>query len=321
MSTQITTTHADRRLYVLLAAMLCLGGASFGAWAQSHNHAKPLEKLPASTDGTEADYPARQSTQQPEDPFDHEAMGHGQMTALPRAKEPDLPPITDADRAAAFPDVAGHTVHDQTINSFVLFDQLEWQDADEGSALNWDAKAWVGRDIDRLWLRAEGERVDGRTEESELEAFWGHSFARWWDFVAGVRQDFRPGPSQSWAAFGVQGLAPYKFEVEATAYLGESGQAAVQLEAEYELLLTNRLILQPLVEVNVYAEDDPQRGIGSGLSTTEVGLRLRYELRRELAPYIGVTWDRKWGNTADFARLNGASVEDMRWIAGLRIWF
>jgi len=321
MNTPITTTHICRRLSVLVTVVLCLGTVSFGALAQSHDPATHQKTSPKPAAESEDDLSAHQSTQQPEDPVDHEAMGHGQMTSVPRAKGPDLPPITDADRAAAFPDVAGHTIHDQTINSFVLFDQLEWQDADEGSALNWDAKAWVGRDIDRLWLRAEGERVDGRTEESELEAFWGHSFARWWDFVAGVRQDFRPGPSQSWAAFGVQGLAPYKFEVEATAYLGESGQAAVQLEAEYELLLTNRLILQPLVEVNVYAEDDPQRGIGSGLSTTEVGLRLRYELRRELAPYIGVTWDRKWGNTADFARLNGASVEDMRWIAGLRIWF
>jgi copper resistance protein B len=239
----------------------------------------------------------------------------------PTGSSIDLPPPTAADRAAAFPDVAGHHAHDNVLNYYVLFDQLEWQDADAGGALNWDARAWVGRDINKLWLRAEGERADRQTEESELEVLWGHSFARWWEFVAGVRQDFQPGPSQTWAAFGVQGLAPYKFDVEATAYLGESGQTAVQFEAEYELLFTNRLILQPLIKLNVYGEDDPRRGIGSGLSTTELGLRLRYELRRELAPYIGVTWDRKWANTADFARLNGDAVEDTRWIAGLRIWF
>lgn len=234
---------------------------------------------------------------------------------------PDLPPITDVDRAAAFPDVTGHGAHDEAIHYFVLFDRLERQDADRGSALNWDATAWAGRDIDRLWLRAEGERAGGRTEESELEVLWGHSFARWWDFVAGVRQDFKPGSAQSWGAFGVQGLAPYRFEVEATAYVGESGRLAARLEAEYELLLTNRLILQPLLELNIHAEDDRQREIGSGLSTTELGLRLRYEVRREFAPYIGVTWDRKWGDTADLARLDGADVEETRWIAGLRIWF
>ncbi len=252
-----------------------------------------------------------------EDQHDHSAH----PAPLPAESSIDLPPLTDADRAAAFPDVAGHHAHDNVLHYYVLFDQLEWQDADAGGALNWDARAWVGRDINKLWLRAEGERQNGNTEDSELEVLWGHAFARWWDFVAGVRQDFQPGPSQTWGAFGMHGIAPYKFEVEATAYLGESGQTAVQLEAEYELLFTNRLILQPLLELSVYSEDDPQRGIGSGLSTMEVGLRLRYELRREFAPYIGVTWGRKWGDTADFARLDGAAVEETRWIAGLRIWF
>lgn len=284
MSARITMPVVGRQALVLALAAMCLESPAASAAETQHDH--PVDAAPPPTE-----------------------------TSI------ELPPPTAADRAAAFPDVAGHHAHDDALNYYVLFDQLEWQDAEAGSALVWDATTWVGRDIDKLWLRAEGGRVDGRTEESELEVLWGHSLARWWDFVAGVRQNFQPGPSQTWAAFGVQGVAPYKFEVEATAYLGESGQTAVQLEAEYELLFTNRLILQPLLELNVYGEDDPQRGVGSGLSTMEVGLRLRYELRREFAPYIGVTWDRKWGNTADLARLNGEAVEDMRWIAGLRIWF
>lgn len=229
----------------------------------------------------------------------------------------DFPPPTAADRAAAFPDVAGHHAHDDALNYYLLFDQLEWQDG----ALMWNATAWVGRDIDKLWLRAEGAREDGRTESSELEALWGHFFTRWWEFVAGVRQDVSPGQSQTWGAFGVQGLSPYKFDVEATAFIGESGQTSLQLEADYELLLTNRLILQPLVEIRAFGKDDPERGVGSGLSTTEAGLRLRYEWRREFAPYIGVTWNRRWGDTAGFSRLDGAEVEETRWIAGVRIWF
>jgi copper resistance protein B len=236
-------------------------------------------------------------------------------------QQPDLPALTAADRAAAFPDVAGHAAHDSDIHYLVLFDQLEWQDADDSEVVAWDVTAWVGGDIDRLWLRSEGERSDDTTEMLEAEALWGHAFARWWDFVAGVRQDFDPGPSRTWAAFGVQGIAPYKFDVRAIAYVGDAGRTAAKLEAEYELLLTNRWVLQPLIELNVHGEDDPQRGIGSGFSTSEVALRLRYEIRREFAPYVGVTWDRKWGETADLARQAGEAVEDTRWVAGLRIWF
>jgi copper resistance protein B len=237
------------------------------------------------------------------------------------AQTPHLPPITDAERAAALPDLAGHAAHDQAINSYVLFDQLEWQNADEGRALNWDATAWIGRDLDRLWLRTRGEHEGGRTANAEIEALWGHAFTRWWNLLAGVRQDPHPGPSQTWGAFGVQGIAPYKFDVEATVYLGESGQTAARFEAAYELLFTNRLILQPLVELNLHGKDDPRRSVGSGLSTSELGLRLRYELRREFAPYVGVTWNRKWGDTADFARMNGEDVDETRWVAGFRIWF
>lgn len=242
----------------------------------------------------------------------------GHLTKSPAEASFELPPPTAAERAAAFPDVTGHQAHDDAVNYYLLFDQLEWQDAAGGSVLNWDATAWVGRDVDRLWLRAEGEREDDQTASSGIEALWGHAFSRWWEFVAGIRQDFQPGPSQTWAAVGVQGIAPYKFATEATAYVGESGQTALRLKTEYELLLTNRLVLQPLVEIQAFGKDDPERAVGSGLSTTEVGLRLRYEIRREIAPYLGVTWNRRWGDTADLA---GADVEETRWLAGIRIWF
>ena len=238
-----------------------------------------------------------------------------------------VPPLTDEDRAAAFPDVGDMNVREMmTANpllTFVLFDQLEAQDGDSGDLLSWNITGWSGRAsrLHRLWFRSEGERESGRTDGAELEVLWGKSFARWWGFVAGVRQDFRPSPDQSWAAFGLQGLAPYRFEIEATAYVGEAGQTAARLEAEYELLITNRLILQPRVELNWYGDDDPVRGVGSGLSNAEVGLRLRYEFRREVAPYIGLVRERKFGGTEDLVRAAGEDPKDTRLVAGIRLWF
>ena len=232
-----------------------------------------------------------------------------------------VPVLTDADRAAAFPDVAGHGVHDKKINSFILLDKFEYQDADNGSALAWDAKGWIGGDVDRLWLRSEGERTNGVTENAELQALWGHAIGPWWDVVTGVRQDFKPGSPQTWGALGIQGMALYNFEAEATAYIGENGQTAARFEGDYDILLTNRLILQPTVEVNMYGKNDPQRGIGSGLANTEVGFRLRYEIVRQFAPYVGVTWNRSYGKTADMASDEGEKTNEARFVAGIRMWF
>jgi copper resistance protein B len=202
----------------------------------------------------------------------------------------------------------------------VLFDQLEWQGAGDGG-VNLENTTWIGGDVDRIWLRAEAESEDGRMENAFAHALWGHSFSRWWDVVAGVRQDFRPGDPQTWAAVGIQGLAPYWFEIEATGYLGAGGRTHARLEAEYDLLLTNRLILQPLAEFEIYGKSDPERGIGAGLSSFEGGVRLRYEIRREFAPYMGITWQQKFFGTADFARAAGEGTGTTRVAFGLRTWF
>ena len=185
----------------------------------------------------------------------------------------------------------------------------------------WDVKGWSGGDVDRLWLRSEGERTNGVTENAELQALWGHAIGPWWDVVTGVRQDFKPGSPQTWGALGIQGMALYNFEAEATAYIGENGQTAARFEGDYDILLTNRLILQPTVEVNMYGKNDPQRGIGSGLANTEVGFRLRYEIVRQFAPYVGVTWNRSYGKTADLASDEGEKTNEARFVAGIRMWF
>ena len=261
---------------------------------------------------------------------DHAAMGHGMPqhdghamdTGLPAdAPINPVPPITPSDREAAFPDVAGHHVHDDSIHSFWLLDRLEAWDADTGTGAGWGATGWVGTDIDRLWLRSEGERPDGTTGSADIEVLYGRAIAPWWDLVAGVRHDFGEGPSQTFAAIGVQGLSPYKFEVGATAYVGESGQTAASLEVEYETLFTNHLILQSMAGAELHGKDDARRGIGSGLGTVEVGLRLRYEVTRQFAPYVGVVHERAFGKTADLHRAAGEDADDTRVVAGLRLWF
>lgn len=263
--------------------------------------------------GHEHPAPSPPTTTSPEDHSAHQP----QSATLPSF----IPPVTDADRQSAFPDVQGHTVHDRSINYFVLFDQFEWQTGGGPDAFSWDTKGWVGEDRNRFWFRTEGDRADGRTEQAQVHLLYGRAVARWWDVTAGVRIDTLPDTPRTALALGVQGLAPYWFEVEASAYIEPSGRTHVRVETEYDLLITNRLVLQPLVEFEVYGRADRERLIETGLSTGELGLRLRYEFRREFAPYIGVVWTRRFFGTADLARAAGEDVAGTRLAVGLRAWF
>lgn len=210
---------------------------------------------------------------------------------------------------------------DRSRFSKVTLDRLEWRDTDGASALEWDASAWYGGDYNKVWLKTEGEHRDGETENARAELLWDRIVSRWWSVQAGIRQDFGEGPSRTWAAVGLQGLAPYFFDVEATAYVGENGRTAVRVSGEYNLLLTQRLVLQPEAELNLYGKDDPERRIGSGLSDMQIGVRLRYEIRREVAPYVGLVWTRRFGKSAEFARAADEDLNDLQALAGLRIWF
>jgi len=211
-----------------------------------------------------------------------------------------------------------HEMLEDPFNRSVLFEELEVQAGDE---LDWDASAWLGYAFNRLTIRTEGERSDGATERAELQLLWTHAFARWWDVVAGARADFEPGPTRNWAAVGIQGLAPYRFELQATAFVAEHGDTAARIEGGYELLITNRWILQPHVELNWYGQSDPVSRLGSGLSSVEAALRLRYEWRREVAPYVGLVRERLVGDTADFARAAGLDPDDSKLVAGVRLRF
>lgn len=248
------------------------------------------------------------------------AHQHTAPAATTSPREP-IPAPTADDIAAAFAPLRSHAMHGAGINHYVLLDRLEASDNHTGSGQDWEARAWLGGDIDRLWLRSEGERRRGQTHDASLEAFYGHAISPWWDVLLGARQDLAPGQRQSWAAIGVQGLAPYKFETEATLYLGSGGRAAFRLEAEYDVLLTNRLILQPRVEADVALTDDDRRGIGSGLEEVEAGLRLRYEITRKFAPYIGWVHSRRFGDSAQRADGDDTPARESRFVAGVRVWF
>lgn len=210
---------------------------------------------------------------------------------------------------------------DDPLLGTVIIDELEVRDSNGDNPLTWDAQGWLGKDLEKLWIKTEGERKSGVTEDSELQALYSRAVSTYWDFQAGVRHDFQPTPNRSWAVVGFQGLAPYFFEIDTALFIGESGRTALRLEAEYELLLTQRLILTPEVEVNLYGQNDADTGVGSGLSDVELGLRLRYEIRREFAPYIGVNWTKKYGNSADFARNEGQDIDDTQFVIGIRAWF
>jgi copper resistance protein B len=210
---------------------------------------------------------------------------------------------------------------DDPLITKVQVDQLEVRDADEDNPWVFEGQAWIGKDLQKIWFKAEVEGADSETEEAELQALYSQAIAPFWDVQFGLRQDFKPTPTRSWAVIGLQGLAPYFFEIDTAFFLGENGRTALRLEVEYELLFTQRLILTPEIEVNFYGKNDTDLGIGSGLSDVEAGLRLRYEVRREFAPYIGVNWNKSFGNTADFARKEGKEADDVQWVIGFRAWF
>jgi copper resistance protein B len=232
----------------------------------------------------------------------------------PEAPEHPMP-------AMSYSEMVGTMQMDDTARAGrVLLDQLEWRGTGGGSGAVWEGEAWYGGDYDKLWLRTEGEPARGTTEDARVELLWDRIITRWWSLQLGARESFGNGPARTSIAAGVQGLAPQWFDIEATLYAGEAGRTAARLRGEYELLLTQRLIVQPEAEINLYGRPDPARQLGSGLSDLDVGLRVRYEFRRELAPYVGIAWRRLFGGTADRARAGGARPSDLQFLAGIRCW-
>lgn len=278
---------------------------------------------------------------------EHEAMGH--CSSKPEAVAPmDMPvdhgtggtaleagnapapapvPANAADRIwgadAMIPVRTGMMKeHGGMSYSQVMIDTAEAQfrDGHDGYAL--EGEAWFGGDLHRLTLKSslEGEK-GGDLESAEVQALYSRAIGPYFNLQAGIRHDFRPRPSKSYAVVGFEGLAPYWFEVEGAAFLSEDGDLSARLEGYYDQRITQKLILQPRAEINFSAEDLPLERIGSGISSTELGIRLRYEIKREFAPYIGVSWERKYGATADYARADGEKAGSTNIVVGIRAWF
>jgi len=212
-------------------------------------------------------------------------------------------------------------MEDDPLLATVLIDQLESRLGDDSPPLVWEAEGWIGRDLNKIWIKTEGEARDGRLEEAEVQLLYSRAVAPYWDVQMGLRHDFRPRPRRDWLVLGIKGLAPWFFDIDAALFVGEDGRTAARLTAEYEIMFTQRLALVPEVEVNLAGRSDPDTGNGSGLVSTEVGLRLRYEVHRRFAPYVGVTWTGLHGETADYAREEGGKTSDTRLAVGIRAWY
>jgi len=349
MSASIRTENSMPRFKTLAVIVAMLGAAN--AWAQDghaghHGAAPAASDTPAATQtmpmqgmsheqhqGHDASPPVAgkepmQATSPASTAGDMAGMDHGDMqmqggSAPADARDPNAysDGFTLGEGEYALPGPRQLRLADEHVFGAVLFDRLERAYGRDGDATSYEGQAWLGTTYNRLVIKAEGDYADSRLEDARTEVLWGHAIASYWDSQFGVRFDSGEGPDRTWAAFGVQGLAPYWFEMDATAYLGEQGRTALRLSAEYELLLSQRVVLQPRIEANLYGKSDEARGIGSGLSDAVAGLRLRYEISRQFAPYVGVEWAGKFGQTADIARAEGAPRNETLWVAGVRFWF
>ncbi|MFK7731663.1 MAG: copper resistance protein B [Pseudomonadales bacterium] len=213
--------------------------------------------------------------------------------------------------------------HGQQINTLFLGERFEVHSNDGDSLMLLDAQGWIGGDVQKLWLKteAEYETTSGRFEGAEIQALYSRAITPFWDLQLGIRQDIKPEPTRSYVVIGAQGMAPYWFELDGQLFVSDEGDASARLEAEYELRLSQRLILQPRMELSVAFSDDEDTSVGAGLSQVEAGVRLRYEITREFAPYLGVSMNRAFGRTKEFTQAVSEGAEQVSFVAGIRFWF
>tara|TARA_R110000850_G_scaffold9841_2_gene35699 strand:+ start:2056 stop:3237 length:1182 start_codon:yes stop_codon:yes gene_type:complete len=306
--------------------------------AMGHCTAEPEPSKPAMTMDEPAAAPA-----DPNCPPEHAKMGHctpkasttneptagvaGTDLAPGDAPAPAPPGNWYADRVypATEMDRSRHEMMKENggqTTAFISFNLAEYQARKGRDGFRWDGEAWYGGDINRLTIKSEGEGLLGEgIESAEVQALYSRAIGPYFNAQAGIRQDLGPGPDRTYATIGFEGLAPYWFEVEGALFLSNKGDLLARLEGYYDQRITQKLILQPMAEANFALQDVPETGIGSGLSDFELGLRLRYEIVKEFAPYVGVEWARKVGDTARFARTAGEDADSVSLVMGVRLWF
>ena len=287
------------------------------------NHATPDEKVLKKGDAkTEA--PAAKGSMQDMDhsKMDHSSHGGMSMDGMQGGSAP-----ADARDPHAYSGGYGFrpfprlVMADEYYMEGLMINRLERAQTSKSMFNAYDLQGFVGKDYNRLVIKAEGEVAEGKIHEARTELLWSRAYAAYWNTQLGVRNDSGELPGRNWLAFGVQGLAPYWFEVDVTAYVGDQGRTALRVGGEYELLITQKLVLQPRIEANFYGMQDEARELGAGLSNLVAGLRLRYEIRREFAPYVGIDRAEKFGGTADYVRAAGGSTSNIIAVAGLRMWY
>jgi len=319
MSTLFARPRASRAACVALVLGLLPVAAPVHA---QHQHQAPPQEAPPP--------PATGAPEQPSDPSMSGMDMGGQPASTPMrmGKMQGGRPPADARDPDAHADgyenstLPGFEKADRITVGKVLIDELEFVRSQGENGIAWSAQITQGDDNDKLWIRGQGvkianERVDADTS---VEALWWHATGPYWGRMLGVRQDVGAG-AHSWLAAGVEGLAPYWFDIALTGYLGDDGRVAARAKASFDLRFTNRLILTPQVELNAYSAKDVDRGLGSGVTSAELGLRLRYELVRKVAPYVGYVWEPSFGGTADLRRARGEGATERRFVAGLRLWW
>jgi len=237
-------------------------------------------------------------------------------TAQVPAMADETAPLTEMQTPAEMPPVM-----DRQIFAHAIFNQLEGRWNGSNTEFRWEGQGWAGTDYDKLWIKSAGTVSNGAVDDGQQQFLYSRAVTTYFDLQGGLRSDIDSRPTRNWGAFGIQGLAPYFFDLELTGVASGGGHLAAKLEASYDLLLTQRLILQPQVELNLYSKADPARLTGAGFSDIDTGLRLRYEFSRKFAPYIGVVYQGKFGQTANFARRASESTGDVRLAFGVRVWF
>jgi len=317
---------------LLAATALLLAAAAFPARAQDHGQMDHGQMGHGQMDHGQMDHGAMEQ----EDHSAHQApaadahAGHDGPASdgdIPAGTAPSVPADHAADafynsaemaraRAAMLKESGGMAF------SQLMLDRLEYRMGKGADGYHWEGEGWIGGDINRFAFKTEGEGAfGGPLERAEVQALYSRAIDPWFNLEAGVRHDIRPDPRRTYGVVGIEGLAPYWFEVSAQAFLSNRGDAHLRLEGSYDQRISQRLILQPAAEINVAAQDVPELGIGSGVSDVELGLRLRYEFVREFAPYVGVNWERKLGDTARFARADGERASATSLVMGVRFWF
>jgi copper resistance protein B len=299
--------------------------------AQHEGHRAEPQEIPDTHAGHER--PARPPDD--EEPADshtaHDRAAHRDIAEVPPASSPppqaSSGPLHAAD-ALFDPEVMAaarnqlRAEEGASMQYLFLADRFEAAFGEGDERYAWDLQGWYGGDIHRLWLKTEGEGEPGdRVDEAEIQALYSRAISPFFDAQFGIRYDVRPDPDRSYLVAGIQGLMPFVFEVDAAIFLSDKGDLSGRVESEYDLRITQRLVLQPRIEIAFAAQATPELLIGSGLNSVEAGMRLRYEVRREIAPYVGVALERKLGDTADFARVSGEDRRSLQLVLGARFWF